>query len=253
MLATKRRMAAGKYPRAKEAAKQQTKGQKDSAAPSASTPWLQDQDCSIVDSLVVYFRRLPEGESKPLLFCTNNVKDFGRMSDDGKGSLNRRFQEGLPVAQVFTTLKALVEFVKAKGTVETPTKEQVEAEKKQEIEEELEQTSVSGGGSIGDFYVVESKPIEAHLSSLGLKHAVLDENLTRYRIIPPMRLGGVYRGPILVREAESDPSQGQPFSDTSYVSPPPKNPVEGTQVFDAANLGDEPPKPKPESESPPKQ
>jgi hypothetical protein len=137
MLRTKRRMAAGKFPRTKErnAGKPQNKSQK-VAETANEKPWLQDQDCSIIDCLVVFFGKMAQDEWKPLLFCTNNIKDFGRMSD-GKGTLNRRFQEGLPAARVFTELKTLAEFVKDKKTVDPPSLEEVEQEKKSEVEEEL--------------------------------------------------------------------------------------------------------------------
>lgn len=133
---TKRRLIAGRFPKPPK---------DDPKANAKAAQWLRGQDCSIIDSLVTFF----DGklDDRILAFATRD-RGFGPIQkNEGIGTLDETFQEGLPPTQVFTDLSKLVEFVKEKRTVALPTPEQVEEEKKREIEEKLQHESAPAGAA----------------------------------------------------------------------------------------------------------
>ena len=90
-----------------------------------------DQDCFIIDSLISHFGG--KIAHKNLLFATED-NGFGTFEEDGTGPLDDTFQGGLPPALIFKDLSMLVKFINEKNTVTLPTQEQVEEQKKREIE-----------------------------------------------------------------------------------------------------------------------
>jgi len=220
-----------------------------------------DQDCFIIDSLISHFGG--NVADRNLLIATTD-NGFGPFGDDGTGPLDDTFQKGLPPARIFKDLSKLVAFVKEKKTVTLPTPDEVEAEKKREIKQELkfEQDAIAevvkSGGRV--FEIVVGDTVGAHdhptvvvsgwLEGMKSQQRANENVMLRPRMIPGTWLGGAYVSPRLVAEAEP-PKDDQPFFDTSNVpQSPSKLPVEGLQTFNG-NLGDD--EPKPEPENPPKQ
>jgi PIN domain len=133
---TKRRLIAGRFPKPPK---------DDPKANAKAAQWLRDQDCSIIDSLVTFFAG--KLDDRILAFATRDG-GFGPIrKKEGIGTLDETFQEGLPPTQVFTDLSKLVEFVKDKRTVAFPTPQEVEEEKRREIEEQLQHESAPEGGA----------------------------------------------------------------------------------------------------------
>jgi hypothetical protein len=110
----KRRLIAGRIPQTEN---KQVKRDKNS-----------DNDCCIVESLVVFFN-LEKREHAQLLFCTENYPDFAVKLDSGRYAFHQKVKEGLPLAEVFIDLKSLSDclesIVAEKGKVVEPTAQEV--------------------------------------------------------------------------------------------------------------------------------
>jgi hypothetical protein len=100
-------------------------------------------DCCIIESLMEHFKG--EKGSEQLALCTENIQDFGVEVKEGKRTLHPTIRDGLPLTEVFSNLKELMEFLNAQRRIEEPTKEEidkaVEREKAQSIKDQLESDS----------------------------------------------------------------------------------------------------------------
>jgi hypothetical protein len=222
---TRCRIIAGKFPDPRFKQKRDSEDSEDKKDKEGKPEDKRDQDCFIIDSLVARFNG--DITDKSLLFATTD-NGFGAFKDDGTGPLDPTFQDGLPPTLIFNDLSKLVQFVKDKKTITLPTKAEVEAEQKLEIEQELKfkqeaTAEVVPGGRVLEIVVADTVGAQDQMT------------VRRQRLVPGMKLGGVFLGQHWVE----DPSGDQPFFDMSYVPEPPKMPVEGFTNFDASNLGDE--------------
>jgi len=95
-----------------------------------------DADCFIVESLVRYFEK-QKGKSQ-LLLCTENDKEFGVETKEGKKTLHPLMKEGLPPTELFTDLASLVTFVEERKAVEEPSPEEVDEALERDKAEEIE-------------------------------------------------------------------------------------------------------------------
>ncbi len=94
-------------------------------------------DCAIVESLIRHFEERGEGDQ--LLLCTENVKDFGLLTDPEKSTLHPLFQEGLPRTQIFTDLATVVTFLHEHKAVEVVAPEVLDEALKREETKEIEE------------------------------------------------------------------------------------------------------------------
>ncbi len=138
---------------------------------SNQKPDKRDQDCFIIDSLISHFGgNIAE---KNLLFATID-NGFGKFGDDGTGPLDDTFQKGLPPARIFKDLSKLVTFVNDGKTVTLPTPDEVEAEKKRGIEQELkfEQQAtaevVKSGGKVFEIRVGDTIGVHDHGTTVSI-------------------------------------------------------------------------------------
>jgi hypothetical protein len=253
---TKRRLIEGRLPRPQEKEKDGNSQQK---------KWLRDQDCAIVESLVVFFD--DKFDDRILALGTKDKKDggFGQI-EDGKGSLNKEkkegekfekgvgildktFAEGLPPAQLFDDMDKLVSFIENEGKVKSLSPEEQAVAQELKLKQEAVAgvlTPGSGGGTTIQIVVGDISSAHANPPSVTIRGQ---------RVMPAMRLGGVYRGAYLVQEPEQGDQQFfDTFFDTSHVPQTTQFPVEGLQTFNASNLGDDEPEAKaqPKDDNPPK-
>ena len=131
----KQRLIEGRFPKTKnpkETEKDKSKGRE----------WDRDNDCSIIESLVVHFAG--QLDDKQLLFCTENLDDFGFKVSD-KNSLDGRLQDGLPPTEIFTDLKSLLKALKDRKTIQLPTSEELQQalEREAQVAVEKEETVAS--------------------------------------------------------------------------------------------------------------
>lgn len=102
----------------------------------------QDQDCCVIESLVKFFEDKKPTECQ-LLICSDDRAAYA-LEDKEKSSLHPVVQEGLPPGELFTTLTALVAFIKKGAKVEQPSakdiKKSLERKQKQAIEDMLKLT-----------------------------------------------------------------------------------------------------------------
>lgn len=270
---TRCRIIAGKFPHPKSKQKRDSRQATDGDAEERKRKKedRRDQDCFIIDSLISHFGG--KVSKKNLLFATND-NGFGTFGNDGTGPLDDTFQAGLPPARIFNDLSKLVAFVKDKKTVALPTPDEVEAEKKREVEEEIKQEIKFEQEATAQIL----KPVVARFE-MPIDIGPPGSASVTQRVVPGMRLGGVYIGPHLVQDDGSSQRKADfedfmrrdhqrrmrnmennyppaNFFDTQNSLPPsapPDVPAPGLQTFDASNLGDEKPKTKPdEHENPPK-
>jgi PIN domain len=112
MLRTKKRMIAGQYP---------------TSTDTNSEGKLAENDAYIIDSLVYYF----EGKTSPanqLLFCTENLKDFGLVvAEKDVVLIHPTLQQGLPAPSfILETIGEAVSFVQKHEKAELPDKKDVQ-------------------------------------------------------------------------------------------------------------------------------
>jgi hypothetical protein len=254
---TRCRMIADKFPKPKAQQQQpEDDGEDDKKSKRKQKEDRRDQDCFIIDSLISHIGN--DLADKNLLFATED-NGFGTFGKDGTGPLDDTFQAGLPPARIFKDLSKLVKFINENDTVTLPTQDEVEAEKKREIEQEIKFEQEATAQVL--------KPVVARMEmpiAIGPPGSQPSVNAAgkKQMWMPARRIGGFYHGPYLVEV----PDDGdQPFFDTMSGLPPsapPDVPAPGLQTFDASNLGDEEPKKDPEpppktetdgSSEPPKQ
>ena len=102
-----------------------------------------EADCCIIESLITYFDG--RHEENQLLFCTENLQDFG-ITVNKKNALHPLLKEGLPPTEVFTNLTTLIGFLNEHKKVEEPAPEEVdkalEKEKAKKVQEQTDQELV---------------------------------------------------------------------------------------------------------------
>ncbi len=139
-------------------------------------------------------------------------------------------------------MEKLVKFVEKKEKPKTLSPEEQALVQEMKLQQEATAEAVKPGGKIFEIVVGDTIGVHDNPPSVTIRGQ---------RLMPAMRLGGVYRGAYLVQEPEQD---DQPFSDTSHVPESAPFPIEGLQTFNASNLGDDEPEAKaqPEDDNPPK-
>jgi hypothetical protein len=110
----------------------------DEQGKSKSRAWEQDNDCSIIESLIDYFAEAGFTDKTRLLLCTENLDDFGFVRPSSKRNLlDLRLQEGLPPTEIFLDLDSLVKALTESKPIEPPqTKEEFEQVLKTKVEED---------------------------------------------------------------------------------------------------------------------
>ena len=179
---TKRRLIAGRLPWSEEGRRRR------------------DQDCSIIDSLVVFFDN--QLDDRILVFGTFDKKDggFGQV-EDGNGSLDKTkfekdvgvldetFSKGLPPSQLFHDMTKLVALVKDKGTVKSLTPERAEAVQELKFKQEAEAQVLK------QVVARYEMPIAINEPTPGVR---------RQRLVPGRRSGGVFFGSHWVEDPQGD-------------------------------------------------
>ena len=109
----------------------------DEQGKSKSRAWEQDNDCSIVESLIEHFSIIGFTDKTRLFLCTENLDDFGFVRPSSKRNLlDLRLQEGLPATEIFLDLESLVKALADGKPIEPPqTKEEFEQVLKDKEEE----------------------------------------------------------------------------------------------------------------------
>jgi len=81
-------------------------------------------DCCLIESLLNFFEKQHD-KGTQLLFCTENVSDFGVLVDkeNAKYSLDPAVNDGLPPTELFINLDSLLAFVKEHKVVKEPPPE----------------------------------------------------------------------------------------------------------------------------------
>ncbi len=124
-----------------------------------------DQDCCLIESLIVVFENA-DLAAVQLLFCSENTSDFGLELSDGKWTLHPNVNAGLPATEYFRDLASLVEFAKQDIRIIPPApdtvKEAVEREEEEAIEERTDAFSDSGGNLLAAIIGIRSL-IQSHL------------------------------------------------------------------------------------------
>jgi len=249
----KRRLIAGNHPRPPL---------DDSTDPNSPyKKWLREQDCGIIESLIVWFdgKKL---DDYTLAFGTADGEKgdggFGSV-EDGNGSLDKKkfekgvgildetFADGLPLSQLFfRDMEKLVKFVEKEETVKTLTPEE------QAVVHELKLQQEATAQVLKPVVARMEMPLGWSQEPNGVIRAANGNVITGHRVVQGFSLGGFQFGPYLVAGPQSESSgDDQPFFDTNSGLPPsasPDVPAPGLQTFDASNLGDDPPKPEAEKQ-----
>jgi PIN domain len=133
-------------------------------------PWSEegrrrrDQDCAIIDSLVVFFDN--KLHDRILVFGTFDKKDggFGQV-EDGNGSLDKKkfekgvgildktFAEGLPLAQLFDDMEKLVKFIANEDKPKTLSPEEQAVAQELKLQQEATAEVVKPGGKVFEIRV----------------------------------------------------------------------------------------------------
>lgn len=249
---TRCRIIAGKFPKPKGQQQQDDDEEEENKNKRKKQKQdRRDQDCFIIDSLISHIGS--ELAGKYLLFATTD-NGFGGFPDDGTGPLDDTFQAGLPPARIFNDLSKLVAFVKDKKTITLPTQDEVEAEKKREIEQEIK-LKQEATAEVVRGYTLDAKPgrfvVAGHPAAFVPGGIPLPSG-TIIELIDPDSVNRANQYALL-RHLDQERRRRNAEYDQP-PSAPPNVPIEGLQTFNG-DLGDEEPKTepkkKPEADDPP--
>ena len=123
-----------------------------------------EADCFILESLI---RRLEEDartKRDQLLYCTENLKDFGVQLDERRNAVHPLMKEGLPPTDLFTDLKSLLNFLKDHEEVKEPAPEEVNEAIEREKTHEIEKKDRNGACSVRG---IQSERCYQHVGTTG--------------------------------------------------------------------------------------
>ncbi|WP_435020269.1 PIN domain-containing protein [Tundrisphaera sp. TA3] len=95
-----------------------------------NNPWA---DCAIIETFEGFFadKNLEECQ---LLFCSENLKDFGIQVGAGKYTLHPLLKDGFPLTEIFLDLRSMMKFILAGDEVTEPSEEDVQEAFERELD-----------------------------------------------------------------------------------------------------------------------